>query len=92
MIRNIIKSTFVACVLAFSLGSCENDFDAKIYGKLSTTNFPATAADYESYLMDCYNHRAPQEIWGYMYHENGRIYHKPWDRVLEDVMAHSFAQ
>ena len=54
MIRNIIKSTFVACVLAFSLGSCENDFDAKIYGKLSTTNFPATAADYESYLMDCY--------------------------------------
>ena len=30
MIRNIIKSTFVACVLAFSLGSCENDFDAKI--------------------------------------------------------------
>lgn len=54
MIRNIIKSTFVTCVLAFSLGSCENDFDAKIYGKLSTTNFPATAADYESYLMDCY--------------------------------------
>ena len=44
------------------------------------------------YLMDCYNHRAPQEIWGYMYHENGRIYHKPWDRVLEDVIVHSFAQ
>lgn len=42
------------------------------------------------YLMDCYNHRAPQEIWGYMWHEGGRIYHKAWDNLAEDVRAHSY--
>lgn len=36
------------------LSGCENNFDAKIYGELSTTNFPQTASDYESYMMDCY--------------------------------------
>ena len=54
MIRNIIKFICFSWILGVSLSSCENDFDAKIYGKLSTTNFPATAADYENYLMDCY--------------------------------------
>ena len=42
------------------------------------------------YLMDCYNHRAPQEIWGYMWHEGGRIYHKAWSNLAEDVRAHSY--
>ena len=42
------------------------------------------------YLMDCYNHRAPQEIWGYMWHEGGRIYRKAWDNLAEDVRAHSY--
>ena len=42
------------------------------------------------YLMDCYNHRAPQEIWGYMWHEGGRIYHKAWGNLPEDVRAHSY--
>lgn len=42
------------------------------------------------YLMDCYNHRAPQEIWGYMWHEGGRIYHRAWDNLAEDVRAHSY--
>lgn len=42
------------------------------------------------YLMDCYNHRAPQEIWGYMWHEGGRIYHKAWANLAEDVRAHSY--
>ena len=42
------------------------------------------------YLMDCYNHRAPQEIWGYMWHEGGRIYHKAWGNLAEDVRAHSY--
>lgn len=47
----------------FTMTSCENDFDAKIYGSLSTTNFPSTASDYESYLMDCY---IPFSVnWGY---------------------------
>ena len=42
------------------------------------------------YLMDCYNHRAPQEIWGYMWHEGGRFYRKAWDNLAEDVRAHSY--
>ena len=42
------------------------------------------------YLMDCYNHRAPQEIWGYMWHEGGRIYHKACANLAEDVRAHSY--
>lgn len=39
---------------AVLLGSCEDNFDAKIYGSLSTTNFPSTEADYENYMMLCY--------------------------------------
>lgn len=39
---------------AITLSSCEGDFDAKIYGTLSTTNFPKTQTDYENYLMDMY--------------------------------------
>ena len=38
----------------FVLASCEKNFDPKIYGTLSTTNFPATTADFESELMLCY--------------------------------------
>lgn len=50
------------------LSSCENNFDAKIYGELSTTNFPQTAADYESYMMDCY---IPfTAYWGYSWGGN----------------------
>jgi hypothetical protein len=37
------------------LSSCENDFDPKIYGTLNPTNYPATAADYESFMMLCYS-------------------------------------
>lgn len=51
--------------LAITLSSCENDFDAKIYGSLSTTNFPKTETDYELYMLECYipfcNH------WGYTF-------------------------
>lgn len=53
-LNNILNTVLIFCLTAFSLSSCENDFDAKIYGQLSTTNFPATADDYESYMMDCY--------------------------------------
>lgn len=43
---------FAVCAVAFC--SCDGDFDAKIYGTLSTTNFPKTSTDYENYLMDMY--------------------------------------
>ena len=61
--KKIFYSTLLAgCAL---LCSCENDFDAKIYGVLSTTNFPASQSDYEAYLMDCY---VPFTInWGYSF-------------------------
>ena len=52
--KSILTIAWLSCIIGLILSGCENDFDAKIYGKLSTTNFPATASDYESYLMDCY--------------------------------------
>lgn len=49
----------------FLFSGCENNFDAKIYGTLSTTNFPSSESDYESYMMDCY---IPFSInWGYTF-------------------------
>lgn len=36
------------------LWGCENDFDPKIYGTLNPTNYPSTAAEYESFMMICY--------------------------------------
>lgn len=48
-----------------TLSSCEGDFDAKIYGTLSTTNFPNTSDDYENYLMDMYIPFCSQ--WSYTY-------------------------
>lgn len=60
-IKPIIAVGF-ATFLMLATG-CENNFDAKIYGSLSTTNFPQTEADYESYMMDCY---IPfSAYWGY---------------------------
>ena len=52
MRKNILSILVGSCLMLFA--GCENDFDAKIYGSLSTTNFPASVADYESYMMDCY--------------------------------------
>lgn len=52
--KNILLSVIVFLLGSTLLSSCENDFDAKIYGQLSTTNFPASASDYENYLMNCY--------------------------------------
>ena len=45
-----MKKIFVslmAVAALFVLASCEKNFDPKIYGTLSTTNFPATTADFE---------------------------------------------
>ena len=52
--KNILRTIGAALITGAMLTACENDFDAQIYGQLSTTNFPATASDYESYMMDCY--------------------------------------
>lgn len=65
MKKNIASLALALGLTGMGLTSCENDFDATIYGSLSTTNFPATAADYESYLMDCY---VPFSVnWGYSF-------------------------
>lgn len=61
--KKLLYSTLLAGCVLFS--SCENDFDAKIFGSLSTTNFPASESDYEAYMMDCY---VPFTInWGYSF-------------------------
>jgi len=49
--KYIIIITLIAS-LYFS--SCEDNFDPKIYGSFSTTNFPKTESDFESYMMACY--------------------------------------
>ena len=41
-------------VITLLISSCEKNFDPKIYGFLSTANFPKTEADYEALMMDCY--------------------------------------
>lgn len=52
---NKISLKLIAVFAALSVFSaCEKNFDAQIYGQLSTTNFPKTEADYENYLMECY--------------------------------------
>ena len=61
--KKIIFALLASGALLFS--GCENDFDAKIYGSLSTTNYPSSKADYENYMMDCY---IPFCInWGYTF-------------------------
>lgn len=55
------------------LGSCENNFDAQIYGKLSTMSFPSTADEYEEYMLSSY---LPfQNKWSYTWGD-GTNY--PW--------------
>lgn len=59
--KYILQGALIASLTASA--GCEDNFDAKIYGELSTTNFPKTEADYESYMMDCY---IPfTAYWGY---------------------------
>lgn len=54
MKKSIIYIALCLLTLCGFLSSCENDFDAKIYGSLSTTNFPSSATDYENYMIECY--------------------------------------
>lgn len=63
MKKNIIYIALLA--VGFLMGSCENNFDPKIYGSLNSTNFPKTESDFENYLIECY---APFSInWGYSF-------------------------
>ena len=48
-----------------TMSSCENNFEANIYGTLSTTYFPKTSDDYEAYLMECYIPFSSQ--WSYTF-------------------------
>lgn len=50
--KKIFFSAVIAATALFT--GCEDNFDAKIYGQLTTINFPHTEADYVSYMMDCY--------------------------------------
>lgn len=70
---------FIIICFAILASVCGCDFDPKIYGVLSTTNFPKTESDYDQYLLQCYIPFASIS-WGYylssiyqqpFYNENG---------------------
>jgi hypothetical protein len=72
---HIIKGLGCLLLLGLALTSCEDNFDAKIYGKLSSTNFPATASDYENYMMDCY---VPFSVnWSYNFSSQQHNFYVP---------------
>ena len=71
MKKNILHTLFVCASILF--GSCEGNFDAQIYGQLSTTSFPSTASEYEEYMLSAY---LPfQNKWSYSWGD-GSLY--PW--------------
>ncbi len=58
-----IKIFLLFLAVTLLISSCEKNFDPKMYGKLFTTNFPKTEADYEAYMMACYT---PFQVnWAY---------------------------
>ena len=50
--KRYIFSLILLATVAFN--SCENDFDAKIYGVLYPENYPSTEREYESFAIICY--------------------------------------
>lgn len=50
--KRYIFSLILLATVAFN--SCENDFDAKIYGVLYPENYPSTESEYESFALICY--------------------------------------
>ena len=64
--KKYIYLSILTCIL--TVFGCENDFDAKIYGSLSTTNYPQSEADYESYVCltrpPIYVHLGPWAVHG----------------------------
>lgn len=51
--RNKIIAAIIIASTFFTI-SCEDNFDPKIYGSLSTTNFPKTESDFDAFMMACY--------------------------------------
>jgi hypothetical protein len=49
-----MKKIYYTIICVLLLVGCENNFDPKIYGSLSTSNFPQTEADYENYMLLAY--------------------------------------
>lgn len=45
---------YILLGVAILAASCEDKFDAKIYGSLMENEFPTNAKEYESYMMTCY--------------------------------------
>jgi len=45
------------------ISACKQNFDPQIYGKLSSTNFPSTDAEFELYTLELY--KSFQSAWGY---------------------------
>ena len=45
---------YLLIVAAVVTTSCEKDFDPKIYGVFTSTNYPGSASDYQTLMMTCY--------------------------------------
>ena len=72
MKTNIIKIAASALAVLLVASSCEKNFDAQIYDKLSSTNFPMTESDFENYVMQCY---LPfTGVWDYTLSASGPFY------------------
>lgn len=53
MMKLAYKTTILAALIVFA-ASCNKNFDPKIYGVFTSTNYPSSASDYESIMMTCY--------------------------------------
>lgn len=50
-----MKRLFISIILSLAIfSSCEKNFDPKIYGVLTSQNYPASEADFISLMMSCY--------------------------------------
>ena len=49
-----ILCSLMAALMLFTTSSCEDNFDAKIYGELLQGKYPSTESEYVSYMMICY--------------------------------------
>jgi len=73
MRNKIITAIIIVSTLLMS--SCEDNFDPKIYGSLSTTNFPKTESDFEAYMMACY---LPFSVnWDYVFTSRQHNFYVP---------------
>ncbi len=72
--KKIYYAVLLTTAMLFSSG-CEKNFDPKIYGVLTSQNFPVSEADFESLMMSCY---VPfVNTWTYsLYASSGNLH--PW--------------